>query len=42
MNAASKYVNNISSKVDSLYESFNKFIIENYAPTNEEQVKYER
>lgn len=30
MNSTSKYVSSTSSKVDSLYASFNKFIVENY------------
>jgi hypothetical protein len=42
MNTTEKYVSNTSSKIDSLYQSFNKFIIENYTPTEAEQQKYEQ
>ena len=33
MNSTAKYSSTTSAKVDSLFNSFNKFIIENYEPT---------
>lgn len=42
MSTSLKNADSISVKVDSLYQSFNKFIIENYSPTEEEKVKYEK
>ncbi len=40
MNSTAKQGNNTLSKVDSLFDAFNKFIVENYEPSAEEQVKY--
>ncbi len=42
MNSTAKYSSDTSSKIDSLFNSFNKFIVENYEPSEVENLKYQQ
>jgi hypothetical protein len=42
MNSTAKYSSNTSAKVDTLFSSFNKFILENYEPSEVEHAKYQQ
>jgi hypothetical protein len=42
MNSTAKYSSNTSAKVDTLFSSFNKFILENYEPSEAEHAKYQQ